>query len=141
MRAGLLALLLCTGGCQINLGATSDAGACQPAPDYFVSDVWSGYLQSNQCTNLGCHDFSDGHGYLRLRSPEPEVPSPGMPLSAWPAAWKQNYLSAIQLVRCDQPLASRLLTVPEGIGNLHPPGPVVTDRALAAQVIETWVAR
>jgi hypothetical protein len=141
MRAGLLALVFCSAGCQINLGATADAGTCTPAPDYFVSDVWPGYLQSNQCTNRGCHDFSDGHGYLRLRPPEPDPPSPGAPLTAWPTAWRQNYLSTIQVVRCDEPLASRLLTVPEGIGNLHPPGPVVIDRAIAAQLIETWVAR
>jgi hypothetical protein len=43
-------------------------------------------------------------------------------------------------MRCDAPLASRLLRVPEGDDNLHPPGPVVLDRATAATVLETWVA-
>jgi hypothetical protein len=140
MRVALLALSSVAAGCTVGLGPAPDGGACAPAPDYFVSDVWPRYVVPNQCANRGCHDFADGHGYLRFRPPEPP-PAPGLPLAAWPTAWAQNYLSAIQLVRCDQPLASRLLTVPEGIGNLHPPGPVVLDRVTAAQVLTTWVAR
>jgi hypothetical protein len=30
--------------------------------------------------------------------------------------------------------------MPEGLGNLHPPGPVVVDRAGAAMLVERWVA-
>jgi hypothetical protein len=55
-------------------------------------------------------------------------------------SWRENYLSAIQYLDCDDALASRLLTMPEGAGNLHPPGPVVQDRAAAATVIEQWIA-
>jgi hypothetical protein len=138
MRARLLAMALACAGCTIDLGATPDAGACRPVPDLFVSEVWPGYILSNQCANGGCHDFSVGHGSLRFQTPE-AAPAPGTPLVAWPTAWRLNYLSAIQLVRCDLPLQSRLLTVPEGIGNLHPPGPVVLDRAAAAQIVQSWV--
>jgi hypothetical protein len=134
------AALLTLPGCQVDLGVTPDAGPCAPSSDYFVSDVWPRYLAANHCSSLACHDFSDGHGYLRLRPPE-APPAAGTPLAAWPLGWRENYLSAIQLVRCDQPPASRLLTVPEGQGDLHPPGPVVRDRATARSVIETWLAR
>ena len=136
-RLAMLALMACA-SCTVDAGAVPDAGACAASPDFFVSDVWPRYLEANRCSTRGCHDFADGHGYLRLRPPE-AAPAPGTPLAAWPLGWRENYLSALQLVRCDQPLASRLLTVPEGQSNLHPPGPVVLDRATAASVIEDWV--
>ncbi len=126
--------------CTIDTGAVPDAGPCAASPDYFVSDVWPRYLAPNQCSSRPCHDFTDGHGYLRLREPE-APPPPGTPLGNWPLGWRENYLSTIQLVRCDDPLASRLLTVPEGASNLHPPGPVVRDRVTAAAVVQTWVTR
>lgn len=137
-RLAMLALMACA-ACTVDAGAVPDAGACAASPDVFVSDVWPRYLEANRCNTRGCHDFDDGHGYLRLRTPE-AAPAAGTPLAAWPLGWRENYLSALQLVRCDQPLASRLLTVPEGQSNLHPPGPVVLDRATAASVIEDWVA-
>ena len=84
------------------------------------------------------HDFSDGHGSLRLRSVD-AAPAPGTPLAAGSTAWRESYLSTVQLVRCDAPLQSRLLTVPVGQGYLHPPGPIVLDRAGAASVIESWI--
>jgi hypothetical protein len=138
-RLAMLALMT-SAACTVDAGAVPDAGACAASPDYFVSDVWPRYLEANRCSTSGCHAFGDGHGYLRLRPPE-TAPAPGTPLAAWPLGWRENYLSALQLVRCDAPLASRLLTVPEGQSNLHPPGPVVLDRATAASVIETWVTR
>jgi hypothetical protein len=125
--------------CTVDLGQIPDAAVCSPSPDFFVSDVFPRYLVPNQCGSGGCHDFATGHGTLRLR-PLVNAPAPGTPLDAWPLAWRENFLSALQLIRCDAPTASRLLTVPEGVGNLHPPGPVVLDRATAAQVIQTWVA-
>jgi hypothetical protein len=141
IRPVALAALLCSAACTVDLGQSpSDAGACAARADYFVSDVWPRYLAANQCNTAGCHDFNNGHGYLRLHTPEDPPPAAGTPIDAWPIGWRENYLSALQLVRCDQPPASRLLTVPEGQSNLHPPGPVVLDRATAAHVIETWVA-
>jgi hypothetical protein len=139
MQLPSLALLLA--GCTVALPATPDAGPCQAAPDYFASDVWPRYLAATSCGLAGsCHDFSDGHGYFRLRVPEPVPPFPGLPIDAWPIGWRENYLAAIQLLDCTQPLASRLLTVPEGLADPHPPGPVVRDRATAATVLQTWVA-
>jgi hypothetical protein len=137
-RLALVVLIGCA-ACTIDVGAVPDAGACAAKSDYFVSDVWPRYLDANQCASRGCHDFSDGAGYLRLRPPD-AAPVPGSTIDTWSIAWRENYLSALQLVRCDQPLASRLLTVPEGQSNLHPPGPVVRDRQTAATLIETWVA-
>lgn len=126
-------------GCTVDTGASPVAAQCAASPDFFVSDVWPRYLVANQCNSGGCHDFNDGHGSLRLRVPEPDAPAAGTRLDAWPLAWRENYLSALQVVRCDDPFASRLLTVPEGQENLHPPGPVVLDRATAATVVATWV--
>jgi hypothetical protein len=138
-RLATVTLLTCA-ACTVDVGVPpgADAGACAASPDYFVSAVYPDYLAANLCGSSGCHDFADGHGYLRLRQPE-APPAAGTPLAAWPLGWRENYLSALQLVRCDDPLASRILTVPEGQSNLHPPGPVVLDRATAATVIETWV--
>jgi hypothetical protein len=132
--------LLLAAACTVQPGVAPDAGPCGASPDYFVSDVDPRYFAPNMCGSRGCHDFSDGHGYLRLRTPEMPAPAPGTALEAWPVGWRENYLSALQLVRCDAPLESRLLLVPEGQANLHPPGPVVLDRATAALVIQKWVA-
>lgn len=137
MRGAWLCLILA--GCTIDTGAAPGTPPCAPSQDFFVSDVQPRYLDFNQCGSSGCHSFDGGHGYLRLRAPE-TAPAPGTPLDQWPLSWRENYLSTIQLLRCDAPDASRLLTVPEGVDNLHPPGPVVLDRAVARMVIETWVA-
>jgi hypothetical protein len=124
--------------CTIDPGAPPPPRPCDPAPDFFVSDVFPRYLSANRCDSGGCHAFADGHGSLRLRAPE-AAPAPGTALEGWPLGWRENYLSALQLVRCDDPAASRLLTVPEGQSNLHPPGPVVLDRATATAIVRTWV--
>lgn len=139
MRRWLAAAILSGAGCRIDVGTTPDAAPCAPAPDFFVGDIWPRYLAANQCANRGCHDFADGHGYLRLRVPERPPPAAGLALAEWPLGWRENYLSTIQLLRCDAPASSRLLTVPEGIGNLHPPGPVVRNRAEATALVETWI--
>jgi hypothetical protein len=133
------AALLCA-ACTISNGAVPDAAPCAASPNFFVSDVYPRYLLANQCTNRGCHDFNDGHGYLRLHAPESPPPAVGLALGDWPIGWRENYLSTIQLLRCDAPTQSRLLTVPMGVSNLHPPGPVVLDRAAAEAMVKTWVA-
>src|SRR5262249_53945817 len=125
-------------GCTIDPGPVPDTAPCAPSPDFFVTDVWPRYLEVNGCPTAGCHDFSDGHGYLRLQPPE-AAPAPGLAIAEWPSAWRNNYLPTTQLLRCDAPADSRLLSVPEGVFNLHPPGPVVLDRATANLVIETWI--
>jgi hypothetical protein len=133
------ALWLLAAACTVDLGPTPDGGACAPSPEFFVSDVYPRYLAANQCGTRACHDFSDGHGTLRLRPPG-SAPAPGTPLAAWPLDWRENYLSTLQQLNCDSPLASRLLTMPEGVNDLHPPGPIVLDRQTAAEVIQAWVA-
>ena len=140
MRWGTL-LLWMSGACTIDTGAVPDAAACTASPDYFVSDVYPRYLVPNRCGSSGCHSFDAGHGVLRLRTPELPAPTPGQAIDAWPLAWRENYLTTIHLIRCDAPLQSRLLLVPEGQGNLHPPGPVVLDRATAAFLLQSWVSR
>ncbi len=137
----LAALALACGACAIDPGPQPDGGACDPDPDYFVSDVYPRYLVAGRCSaDRGCHGGGDAHGTLRIRPPE-AAPAPGTPLAAWPPNWRDNYFDAAALVRCDQPGQSHLLLVPEGLADLHPPGPVVGDRAAAATLIETWVAR
>jgi hypothetical protein len=138
MRLGCALGLVAVAGCTLSVSGNPDAAPCLATPDFFVSDVYPRYLAQNQCTSRGCHDFDDGHGYLRLQAPE-APPTPGLNLDAWPHNWRNNYLSTIQLLRCDAPLESRLLTVPEGQLDLHPPGPVVRDRALAQMLITSWV--
>jgi hypothetical protein len=140
VRTALL-LVVGAGACTVAIPSTPDAGACLATPDIFVSEVWPCYLAATSCgLPSTCHDFSDGHGYFRLRQPEPIPPLPGQPIDQWPTAWRENYLAAIQLLDCAQPLDSRLLRVPEGLADPHPPGPVVLDRATAAEVIQAWVA-
>lgn len=130
------ALLL--GGCSLDLGSTA-ATPCAPSPDFFVSDVWPRYLAANGCAIGGCHALSDGHGTLRLRDVTADpAPTAKQALDSWPLSWRENYLSTIHLVECNAPLESRLLTVPEGVGDLHPPGPVVLYRQTAQAVMESW---
>jgi hypothetical protein len=124
----------------VAIPATPDAGACRGAPDFFVSDVYPRYLAATSCgLATSCHDFSDGHGYFRLHTPE-VAPPKGLTIDRWPVGWRENYLSAIQLLDCTHALSSRLLTVPEGLADPHPPGPVVRDRVTAAEVLQAWVA-
>jgi hypothetical protein len=134
----LAGLLL--GACQVDLGQAPDAAPCAPSPDYFASDVWLRYVDANQCATRTCHAFDDGHGYLRFRPPG-NPPAPGSVLSTWPDAWRANYYAAVQLVRCDDPLASRLLTVPEGKADPHRPGVTVEDQAGAEAIFQTWVTQ
>ena len=141
IRRILFAALVGGGACTIDTGAVPDAGACPASADYFVSDVWPRYLEANRCATPRCHDFSDGHGYLRLRVPETPAPPAGSTIDTWPIGWRENFLSALPLVDCDAPAQSRILLVPEGQSNLHPPGPVVLDRKTAETVIRTWVGK
>ena len=108
-------------GCTVPLGTTPDAAPCRPSTRFFASDFWLGYIDANQCATSDCHAFDGGHGYLRYK-PAGDMPDPLSPIDNWPEAWRYNYYQSIQLVRCDDPLKSRLLTVPEGKGDLHPPG-------------------
>lgn len=137
-RLALLALFM--GACAIDPGATPTTTACAPSPDFFVSSVWPQFLVDNHCGGGGCHSFSDGHGTLRLHDIGADpMPAPKQPLGQWALSWRENYLSTIHLVDCKTPLQSRLLTVPEGDGNLHPPGPVVLDRQTAESLVQQWV--
>jgi hypothetical protein len=139
LRLALPLPLLLFAHCAVDRGTTATATACAASPGYFVSDVYPRYLEANQCGSAGCHDFDHGHGVLRLRAPERPAPAAQPAIESWPLGWRENYLSAIHLLRCDAPLESRLLRVPEGDDNLHPPGPVVLDRATAAALLQSWV--
>jgi hypothetical protein len=139
--ASLAAALALAGlGCEVDLRPTQDAAPCAPSPGFFLSDVWSQYIRRNTCASDGCHDFATGHGYLRFRLPTPIGPEVTAPLDTWPESWRLNYLTAIQLVRCDDPTASRLLTVPEGLADPHPPGDAVDSHDLADQLFRDWIA-
>ncbi len=131
--------MLGLGACAVEPGAKPSAGACQPSPTYFAANVWLPYIDANQCATGPCHAQASGHGYLRYVPPG-SPPSPGDAFSAWPTAWQLNYWASIQLVRCDQPDASRLLTVPEGKADPHPPGISVQDPGFANQLFIDWLA-
>jgi hypothetical protein len=134
-----LAALVLVAGCKIDLHTAPDAAPCMPSTSYFVSSLYFDYISEYECATSGCHAFSGGHGYLRFQPPA-KSPSATDPFDTWPAAWQANYLAAVQLVRCDMPLASRLLTVPEGKADPHPPGNVVTSQPLAEQMFQDWIA-
>ncbi len=126
-------------GCEVAAGPVPDAGACLASGDVFIQRVQPDFFLALDCaTARDCHAFADGHGTLRLR-PWESPPALGTPVANWPIGWRENYLSAIQQLDCDDPLQSRLLLIPEGSGNIHPPGPVISDRPAAAAVIEAWV--
>jgi hypothetical protein len=137
--ARVVALVLLGAGCRVELGAVPDAGPCAPSPRYFVSDFWLRYVDANQCATAGCHAQSGGHGYLRY-APPGNAPAATDPFDTWPAAWRANYFESVQLVRCDDPTASRLLTVPEGRADPHPPGDSIDDHAAAEQIFRDWIA-
>ncbi len=135
-----LAALVCLAvGCTVPLGERPDAAPCAPSTSFFVSDFWLGYLDANQCATSDCHAFEGGHGYLRFRAPG-NMPDPSAAIADWPAAWRDNYEQAVQLVRCDDPLKSRLLTVPEGKADPHPPGVSVTSPPVAEELFQQWIA-
>jgi hypothetical protein len=137
MRRGVLLSLVLT-ACTVSAGTAPDAGSCAPSPQFFVSDVYPKYLAPNSCGLAGsCHDFDDGHGYFRLHKPA-AAPAPTTPIAEWPASWRENYLAAAQLYDCAHPLDSLLLQIPEGTGDLHPLGPAVLDRGMAATVLQAW---
>jgi hypothetical protein len=126
-------------GCSVPLGARPDAGPCTPSTAFFASDLWLGYLDANQCATSNCHAFDGGHGYLRYKPPG-NMPDPMSPITDWPAAWRDNYYESIQLVRCDDPLKSRLLTVPEGKAEPHPPGGVIGWPPQDEDYFQRWIA-
>jgi hypothetical protein len=140
-RAILVAgLAAAVAGCTLDAGEAPDAAACEASRDYFVAHIQGEFFVAHGCaTERDCHDYSRGHGTLRLRPWESPPPS-GSALADWPIGWRENYLSAIQQLDCAEPLASRLLTIPEGLGNIHPPGPVISDRPDAGALIDAWVA-
>jgi hypothetical protein len=138
MRSLLLAALLA--GCQVDLGTAPDAARCAPSPDFFVDPLWLQFFDANGCAMSDCHAASDGHGYLRFQPPG-AMPAPGTAFADWPPSWRANYQAAIPLVRCDDFRKSRLLTVPEGAADPHPPGDKVGNHAAAEALFGDWAAR
>jgi hypothetical protein len=134
----VLALLPALGACTLDSGMATDAGPCQASPRFFASDVWPRYLQHNSCGRSSCHAESSGFGYFRLQ-PALEAPPIATPLSSWPADWRANYYASVQLVRCDEPLQSLLLTTPAGQADHHPPGISVDNLAESMQLFQKWV--
>jgi hypothetical protein len=137
LRIALLAFL--AAGCTVSVGKSTDAGACSPSTAYFASTFWLGYVDPNHCAASSCHAFSDGHGYLRYLPPG-DIPAPGVAFADWPAAWRANYYQSVQFMNCAEPLQSRLLTVPEGNADPHPPGPSVMMPQVAEELFQDWVS-
>jgi hypothetical protein len=141
LRWCLLGVLLAAGCETVDTGPFTGppAGCDAPAP-YFVSDVWPRYFERYMCAKGGCHDASSGHGFFRLQSVAGvAAPQPTDPVSIWPAEWAANLRTAQQNISCSNPTASLILTVPEGRGQPHPPGAVVTDMAEAETIFRTWL--
>ncbi len=133
---------LCTAlfalGCIPATGDRPDGGPCHASPRFFASDIYPRYLDFNGCGRNACHAADVGAGYFRLayvlNAPvnEPDV-------NRWPDGWRSNYYSTIQLLRCDAPTESRLLTTPAGLGDPHPAGNTVSNLAEAEDLVSRWV--
>jgi hypothetical protein len=119
---------------------TGPPAGCNAKAPFFVSDVWPKYFDAYMCGKSDCHDASSGHGYFRLQSlASVTPPNPMDSLALWPEAWRANLRAVEQNVSCGNPTSSLVLTVPEGRGQPHPPGTVVTDPAGADALFRMWL--
>jgi hypothetical protein len=134
--------LLAQGGCgTVDTGPeTGPPTGCDVPPAFFVSDVWPNYFAAYGCGKSDCHDASAGHGFFRLQSVAGvPTPNPTDPVSSWPTAWAANLLAVERNVSCNNPTSSLVLVVPEGRGEPHPPGVIVTDPASADALFSQWL--
>jgi hypothetical protein len=148
LYAGVLATTLATAlaaglpGCDtVDLGPETGppAGCDAPAP-FFISDVWPQYFDHYGCGMSDCHDASSGHGFFRLQNVSSIAPpAPTDPLSTWPSAWAANLRAVQTNVSCANPGGSVVLVVPEGRGQPHPPGIIVTDPTAANALFQMWL--
>ena len=115
------------------------AGCNAPAP-FFVSDVWPMYFDMYTCGRSDCHDASSGHGFFRLQDVSSvAAPMPATPINQWPTQWSANLSAVQQNVSCANPTGSVVLVVPEGRGQPHPPGVIVTDPTSANALFTMWL--
>jgi len=141
LRACSYALFFLSGCGTVDVGPDTEppSGCDAPAP-FFVSDVWPNYFDNYGCGKSDCHDASSGHGFFRLQTVAGvPAPMPTDPLSTWPTAWAANLRAVQTNVSCANPTASAVLVVPEGRGQPHPPGDVVTDHAAADALFRMWL--
>jgi len=126
------------GACVPAAGDRPDGGTCHPSPRFFATDIYPRYLDFNGCGRNACHAAAVGGGYFRLNYVlDAPVTQPNVDL--WPEGWRENYYSAVQLVRCDDPLQSRLLTKPAGLSDPHPGGNTVSNLAEAQDLFRRWI--
>ena len=119
---------------------TGPPAGCDAPPAFFVSDVWPKYFANYTCGRTDCHDASSGHGFFRLNDVSSVVaPNPMSAVSTWPQAWQSNFQAVEHNVNCTNPLQSAVLAVPEGKGQPHPPGVIVTDQNSADALFLMWL--
>lgn len=142
-RLGLGLGLLFAGCDTVDVGPpTGPPSGCVAQPMFFVSDVWPKYFDNYTCGRSDCHDASSGHGYFRLQSvASVTAPQPTDPVSIWPAAWAANFQAVQQNISCANPLSSQVLVVPEGKGQPHPGGVVVTNPTDADALFVSWLTQ
>jgi hypothetical protein len=135
---GLVAVCACE---TVDVGPDTVPGpGCIAKPEFFVSDVWPQFFDRYMCGRSDCHDASSGHGYFLLQSVAGvPAPQPNDPLSVWPAAWQANFQAVESNLSCANPTSSQVLVVPEGRGQPHPPGVVVTDPNSADDLFRMWL--
>jgi hypothetical protein len=113
---------------------------CAAPPEFFVSDVWPKYFDQYGCGKSDCHDANTGHGFFRLQSlVGVTAPQPTDAVSSWPPEWSANFRAVQQNLSCADPLGSPVLAVPEGRGQPHPGGVVVTDPTSADALFMMWL--
>jgi hypothetical protein len=132
---------LCSAACgTIDPGpATGPPAGCNASPSFFVEHTWPEYLDRYGCGQASCHDAATGHGYFRLEPVAGATPFDAhQPTSTWPEQWRTDLAAAARLLDCADPGSSQLLLVPEGRGQPHPPGDVVSDHAAADALMAQW---
>jgi hypothetical protein len=142
MRLLMSFVVLALAGCgTVDPGPdTGPPAGCAAPPPFFVSDVWPKYFDTYSCGKSDCHDSLSGHGYFRLESLAAVVaPQPTDPVNTWPSQWSDNLRAVQQNLSCADPTGSAVLAVPEGRGQPHPAGVVVTDQAAADALFSMWL--
>ena len=136
------AVALSQAGCStVDTGPeTGPPAGCNAPPAFFISDMWPQYFDKYGCGKSDCHDASSGHGYFRLQDVSGiPAPLPTDPVSTWPSAWAANLRAVQQNISCANPTGSIVLVVPEGLGQPHPGGVVVTDAPSADALFRMWL--
>jgi hypothetical protein len=120
------------------------AGRCALSPAFFVERIVPEYIEQHGCAEeAGCHRAADANSIFRLQDTSGTlVPLPTEPLSAWPAAWQENFrVVSAQVSDCDLAELSPLYSEPAGGSTLeHGGGDLFSAGGDELDLIQEWLA-